>query len=69
VKGIHEAFSDLSDEVAAATRRVVEGFEKALAEGVASIRLDGKFVDYPIYNLAKERMRRYDAFQASKEQA
>lgn len=66
---IHEAFSDLSDEVAAATRRVVEGFEAALADGVASIRLDGRFVDYPIYNLAKERMRRYDAFQAAKEQA
>ena len=66
---MHEAFSDLSDEVAAATRRVVDGFEKALEEGVASIRLDGKFVDYPIYNLAKERMRRYDAFQAAKEQA
>ena len=28
---MHEAFSDLSDEVAAATRRVVEGFEAALA--------------------------------------
>ena len=64
VEGIHAAFSDLSDEEAATQRRVVEGFEEAEARGIASIRLDGKFIDYPIYRLARERLRRYDAYRA-----
>lgn len=66
VEGIHAAFSDLSDEEASSQRRVVESFEEAEANGVASIRIDGRFVDYPIYRLARERLRRYDAYRASK---
>jgi citrate lyase subunit beta/citryl-CoA lyase len=69
VEGIHQAFSDLSDDEAASQRRVVETFEEAEAKGIASIRIDGKFVDYPIYRLARERMRRYDAYQASRGEA
>jgi citrate lyase subunit beta / citryl-CoA lyase len=69
VEGIHAAFSDLSEEEAAAQRRVVEGFEEAEARGVASIRLDGRFIDYPIYRLARDRLRRYDAYRATGERA
>ena len=47
------AYSALSDEEADAQRRVVEAFEEAESRGVASLRVDGRFVDYPIYRLAK----------------
>jgi len=34
-------------------RRVVAAFEKAEAEGLASIQLDGQFIDYPIVQRAR----------------
>ena len=34
-------------------RRVVEAFEEAESPGLASIQVDGRFVDYPIYYRAK----------------
>jgi citrate lyase subunit beta/citryl-CoA lyase len=42
------------DEAAVAqARRVVAAFEKAEAEGLASIQLDGQFIDYPIVQRAR----------------
>jgi citrate lyase subunit beta/citryl-CoA lyase len=62
---VQRGYSALSDEDAARNRRIVEAFEEAEAQGVASLRVDGLFVDYPIYRLARDRIRRYDAWLAS----
>jgi citrate lyase subunit beta/citryl-CoA lyase len=35
------------------SRKVVEAFEVAEAAGSASIQLDGKFIDYPIFHRAR----------------
>ena len=60
---MQRAFSSLSEGEAAATRRLVETFEEAVARGVASIRIDGRFVDYPIYNLARRKLDRWESFE------
>nr|WP_294544952.1 CoA ester lyase [uncultured Rhodopila sp.] len=42
------------DEAAVArARRIVAAFEKAEADGLASIQLDGQFIDYPIVQRAR----------------
>jgi citrate lyase subunit beta/citryl-CoA lyase len=41
------------DKTVAQARRVVTAFEKAEAEGLASIQLDGQFIDYPIVQRAR----------------
>lgn len=62
---INRAYSELTDEEAARTRRVVQAFEHAEADGVASLRVDGRFVDYPIYHLARRKLARFEAFRES----
>ena len=47
VEAINTIFSPTLDEVTFA-RRVVAAFEAAEAQGLASIQLDGQFIDYPI---------------------
>lgn len=37
-------------------RRIIDEFEKAEAQGLASIRVDGLFVDYPIYRDALTKL-------------
>jgi citrate lyase subunit beta / citryl-CoA lyase len=59
---IQQAFSELTVEQAAAAQRIVEAFEGAETRGVASIRVDGNFVDYPVYRLARTKLRRYEAY-------
>jgi citrate lyase subunit beta/citryl-CoA lyase len=49
----NQLFSPTEEEVAYA-RKVIDTFEKAEAEGVAAIQLEGKFIDYPVV----ERSRR-----------
>ena len=48
----NRAFAPSDDEVAQA-RRIVEAFEKALADNVAAIRVDGRLVDLPIVRSAE----------------
>lgn len=60
---INRAFSELTDDEAARTRRVVAAFEEAESNGVASLRVDGRFVDYPIYHLARRKLARFDAYR------
>jgi citrate lyase subunit beta/citryl-CoA lyase len=67
VEPVLRSYSALTDEEAERNRRIVEAFEEAEARGVASLRVDGTFVDYPIYRLARERIRRYDAWRAGTE--
>ena len=63
VKTVRRAYSSLTEEEETRQRRVIEEFEEAEARGVASIRIDGRFVDYPIYRLARARIMRYDAWR------
>ncbi|MBK5117992.1 MAG: hypothetical protein JJE23_13895 [Thermoleophilia bacterium] len=58
------AYSWLPEEDVKRARRVVEAFEEAEGRGVASIRVDGRFVDYPIYRLAQELLRLDSAYTA-----
>jgi citrate lyase subunit beta/citryl-CoA lyase len=62
---IQQAFSELSDDQVAAARQIVEAFEQAEAGGLASIRVDGRFVDYPVYQLALAKLRRHEAYLRS----
>jgi citrate lyase subunit beta/citryl-CoA lyase len=57
VRAVQRAYSWLPEEQVERARRVVAAFEEAERRGVASIRVDGRFVDYPIYKLARERLR------------
>ncbi|WP_142826914.1 HpcH/HpaI aldolase/citrate lyase family protein [Planococcus soli] len=50
---VHQVFSPSKEELALA-REIVEGFEKAEKNGVASIKIAGQFVDYPVYKKAKK---------------
>jgi citrate lyase subunit beta/citryl-CoA lyase len=52
VEPINAAFAPTPDEVAFATR-VVEAFRAAEAQGLASLQLDGQFIDYPIVEAAQ----------------
>jgi citrate lyase subunit beta/citryl-CoA lyase len=61
VEHVQRTYSELSPEEAERARRVVEAFEDAEASGSASIQVDGRFVDYPIYERAREKLRLYDA--------
>jgi citrate lyase subunit beta/citryl-CoA lyase len=52
IAGANAAFSP-DDAAVAKARRVVEAFDKAEAAGMASIQLDGQFIDYPIVQRAR----------------
>jgi citrate lyase subunit beta/citryl-CoA lyase len=64
VQPVLRAYSWLPESEVKRARRVVEAFEEAEGRGVASIRVDGRFVDYPIYRLAQERLRLDAAYAA-----
>jgi citrate lyase subunit beta/citryl-CoA lyase len=64
VEVVQRAYADLPAEEAESARRIVAAFEAALAEGVASIQVDGRFVDYPLYERAKRKLRLYEALHA-----
>src|SRR5712691_10004028 len=63
VEHVQRAYSELSPEEAEWAQHVVEAFEQAEAAGSASIQVDGRFVDYPIYERAKEKLRLYRALR------
>jgi citrate lyase subunit beta / citryl-CoA lyase len=52
IAGANAAFSP-DDATIAKARRIVEAFDKAEAAGMASIQLDGQFIDYPIVQRAR----------------
>ena len=49
---VHGVFTPSADEVARA-EKIVAAFERAEAEGSASIQVDGQFIDYPIVARAR----------------
>ena len=61
VEHVQRAYSELSEEEVERAQRVVEAFEEAESAGSASIQVEGRFVDYPIYARAKEKLRLYRA--------
>jgi citrate lyase subunit beta/citryl-CoA lyase len=63
VDPVQRTFSLLADEEVRQMETVVEAFEEAERRGVASIRVEGKFVDYPIYNRARAKLDRHTAYQ------
>jgi citrate lyase subunit beta/citryl-CoA lyase len=63
VEPAQRAYSELSDEEAEQCRRVVAAFEEAEAAGSASIQVDGRFIDYPLYDRAKQKLRLLDAMR------
>jgi citrate lyase subunit beta/citryl-CoA lyase len=58
------AYSDLPAEEVALARQIVAAFQEAEAQGLASIQVGGRFVDYPIYYRAQKKLRNYDALHA-----
>ena len=52
VEPVNAVFSPSPEEVTRATQ-VVEAFRAAEARGLASIQLDGQFIDYPIVEAAQ----------------
>jgi citrate lyase subunit beta/citryl-CoA lyase len=60
---VNRVFTPSEDEIAFA-ERVVAAFAKAEAEGVASIQLDGKFIDYPIVYRAQRLLEKIAAIRA-----
>lgn len=63
VRICNEEFGPTEEEVASA-KRIVEAYDKALAEGRGSIVVDGKMVDIPIAIRAKQIVRLHEAIQA-----
>jgi citrate lyase subunit beta/citryl-CoA lyase len=63
VKILNRVFSPTPDSVAYA-RRVVEAFEEGVEKGTASVGLDGKMVDIPVYYRAKIILDRAEAIEA-----
>lgn len=56
-----EAYSFLSPAEAERCRRIMAVFEEAEASGLASIQVDGRFVDYPLYYRAREKLSLFEA--------
>ena len=61
VEHVQRVYSELSPEEAERAQRVVDAFEAAESAGSASIQVDGRFVDYPIYERARAKLRLYRA--------
>ena len=65
---VNRVFTPSEDEIAFA-ERAVAAFAKAEAEGVASIQLDGKFIDYPIVYRARRILEKVAAIRARERQS
>ena len=63
VDTVQRVYGELSDEEAERCRRIVEAFEAAEAAGSASIQVDGRFVDYPLYHRARHKLTLFEASQ------
>ncbi|CAN5491138.1 hypothetical protein BH11ARM2_BH11ARM2_27590 [soil metagenome] len=57
VRPAHEAFAPSPEEMETA-RAIVEGYEKALAEGRGAVSVNGRMVDAPVYERAKTALSR-----------
>jgi citrate lyase subunit beta/citryl-CoA lyase len=64
VAATHAAYTP-TDEEAAWANKIIASFAAAEAEGLASIQVDGYFVDYPIVEKAQRIVDLYDAVAAA----
>jgi len=64
VHATHDAYTP-TDEEAAWARKIITSFDAAEADGLASIQVDGYFVDYPIVEKAQRIVELYEAVAAS----
>lgn len=62
---VNEVFTPSAEE-AAKSRRIVEAFAMAEAEGKAAFQLDGKFIDYPIVYRAQRVLETLDAIEQAR---
>jgi citrate lyase subunit beta/citryl-CoA lyase len=58
VEPAHRAYGELSDAEAERARRIVTAFEEAAGRGVGALRVDGAFVDRPVYLRARAALER-----------
>jgi citrate lyase subunit beta/citryl-CoA lyase len=58
---VQDAYGALPHENLESARTIVEAFEEALRSGLASIQVEGRFVDYPIYFAAKRTLELHKA--------
>jgi citrate lyase subunit beta/citryl-CoA lyase len=63
VETVQRVYAELAEDEAEACRRTVEAFEAAEHTGSASIQVDGRFVDYPLYERARQKLRLHEAAQ------
>jgi len=61
VEHVQGAYSELHEEELDRMRRIVDAFETAERSGSAAIRVDQRFIDYPPYRRAKDKLRLYEA--------
>jgi citrate lyase subunit beta/citryl-CoA lyase len=59
VEPVQRGYGALTRDDLARHRAIVESFEAALARGSASVRVNGQFVDYPIYERSRDELYRY----------
>ncbi len=60
---LNEEYAPQPDDVAHA-ERVVAAYEKAIAQGVGAITVDGKMIDVPVVERAQALLTRHRAIQA-----
>ena len=60
---LNRVFSPQADKIDYA-KRVVRAFEDGVNSGTASVSVDGKMVDIPIYYRAKAVMEKFEAVEA-----
>jgi len=65
VETVQRTYAELSEEEAERCRRVVAAFEAAEAAGSASIQVDGRFVDYPLYRRARHKLGLLEAHRSA----
>lgn len=65
VDPINQAFSEITQEELEGARRIVAAFERAESGGAAAIRVEDRFVDYPVYELARAKLRRHEAYRGA----
>jgi citrate lyase subunit beta/citryl-CoA lyase len=63
---VNQLFKPADAEVAHA-RRVLEAFADAEAKGLASIQVDGRFIDYPIVHMARRIVSRAELIDAAEQ--
>lgn len=60
VEPVQRAYAELDEAAVERNRQIVEAFEQAEAAGSASIQVGGLFVDYPIFERAKHKLRLFE---------